>query len=106
MQTADGRPRAVVFAALDAVELTVRDPIGRALGDVIECAQLIAQELNARAGGTESCRLLSQYEKAIPESCVDFAERNQAKYSGTLPMWAAVELLDRDGLRHLAWSRG
>jgi abortive infection bacteriophage resistance protein len=97
----DASLRAASFAALAAIELTVRALVGHALGEVHECAHLKPNLLNARASGAEYARWLTQYEKAVRESREDFVEHHHQNYAGTLPVWAAVELLDWGGLTRL-----
>jgi abortive infection bacteriophage resistance protein len=97
----DANLRAASFAALAGIELTVRALVGHALGEVHECAHLKPEMLNARAGGTQYSRWLAQYKKAVHDSHEDFVEHHHAKYGGTLPVWAAVELLDWGGLTRL-----
>jgi abortive infection bacteriophage resistance protein len=97
----DANLRAAVFAALSAIELTVRALLGHALGELNECAHLRPEALNARARGAEYDRWLGQYRKGLRESREDFVAHHHSKYDGTLPVWAAVEILDWGGLTRL-----
>lgn len=97
----DANLRAAAFAALSAIELTVRALLGHALGEVDECAHLKPGALSARARGEQYSRWLEQYRKALRESREDFVRHHHFKYDGTLPVWAAVEILDWGGLTRL-----
>jgi len=93
--------RAMTFAALSPIELAVRARLGHELGNVGECAHLEPPLLNARAQGSAYQDWLSGYQKELVRSREDFVEHHIQKYGGTLPVWAAVEILDWGGLTRL-----
>ncbi|BCW62940.1 hypothetical protein StoSoilB22_19130 [Arthrobacter sp. StoSoilB22] len=44
---------------------------------------------------------MQRYNKGLADSKEDFVKHHQAKYAGTLPVWAAVEILDWGALTYL-----
>jgi abortive infection bacteriophage resistance protein len=93
--------RAMTFAALSPVELTVRARLGHELGQISERAHLEPSLLNARAQETGYQDWVAGYEKELNRSREDFVEHHFQKYGGTLPVWAAVEILDWGALTRL-----
>lgn len=97
----DARLRTAVFDALTPVELALRAAIGHALGEVHECAHLHPQHLSSRAQGDSYQRWIDSYYEELDRSREDFVGHHKKKYGGTLPVWAAVEILDWGSLTYL-----
>ncbi|MFF9563341.1 Abi family protein [Leifsonia sp. NPDC014704] len=98
----DAALRTMAFASLATIELTVRAALGHALGDVGQCIHLEPDHLNARArAGEQYARWRRRYERELDESREDFVVHHREKYSGVLPVWAAVEVLDWGSLTRL-----
>ncbi|WBQ06933.1 Abi family protein [Kribbella sp. CA-293567] len=98
----DARLRAVTFAALAPVELSIRALLGHELGRVDPCAHLEPSKLGPTArSGDRYTRWLEGYKIEVGRSREDFVAHHHQKYEGRLPVWAAVELLDWGGLTYL-----
>lgn len=93
--------RAMTFAALSPIELAVRARLGHELGQINECGHLEPSLLNARAQEPAYPDWVEGYEKELNRSREDFVEHHFQKYGGTLPVWAAVEILDWGALTRL-----
>lgn len=98
----DANLRAATFSVLTHVELAIRSHLGHALGRVDPCAHLMPGMLGplARSGDTHET-WLQKYQAAVADSHEDFVAHHQARYGGTLPIWAAVEVLDWGALTRL-----
>ena len=101
LYTFDANLRSMTFAALTPIELAVRAQLGHALGEVDTCAHLNEAKLGSRARGGEYTRWLERYRTTLADSREDFVAHHTSKYNGTLPVWAAVEVLDWGGLTRL-----
>jgi len=97
----DASLRAMTFASLATVELTVRALLGHPLGRVNECIHLDPGMLNSRARGGAYERWRARYDRELEDSHEEFVEHHRRRYGGTLPIWAAVEILDWGGLTKL-----
>lgn len=98
----DANLRAMTFACLAPIELTIRALLGHELGRVHACAHLEPiSVLGPRAKGPEYARWLATYTAELNDSREDFVAHHHAKYGGVLPVWAAVEILDWGGLTRL-----
>lgn len=104
----DARLRAATFTALSHIELTVRARLGHELGRVDPLVHLRPELLGPPAhqarGTSPSQKYIhwrQQYDSALARSREDFVEHHRREYSGTLPVWAAVEVLDWGRLTHL-----
>ncbi|WP_083289295.1 Abi family protein [Jiangella alba] len=98
----DAALRAATFSALAPIELAIRALLGHELGRLDPCIHLDPSKLGPRAlrGGTYR-RWLDGYQAALTSSREDFVAHHYGKYGGTLPVWAAVEVLDWGGLTYL-----
>ena len=93
----DARLRVAVLAALAPVELSMRALVGHALGEIDPCVHLNADLLGPVARGERSSEYkewLNRYNGKLDTSREDFVRHHKEKYGGTLPVWAAVEVLD------------
>lgn len=100
----DARLRVAVLAALAPVELSMRALVGHALGEIDPCVHLNADLLGPVARGERSSEYkewLNRYNGKLDTSREDFVRHHKEKYGGTLPVWAAVEVLDWGMLTHL-----
>ncbi|MHC8609813.1 Abi family protein (plasmid) [Paenarthrobacter ureafaciens] len=98
----DASLRTATFASLAPIELALRALLGHALGTIDECAHLKPALLGPRAGqGTSYATWMQRYKKSLADSKEDFVKHHHAKYGGTLPVWAAVEILDWGALTYL-----
>lgn len=98
----DASLRIATFASLTPIELALRALLGHALGTIDECAHLKPALLGPRASqGTSYAIWMQRYKKAFADSKEDFVKHHHAKYGGTLPVWAAVEILDWGALTYL-----
>lgn len=94
--------RTATFACLTPIELTVRALLGHELGTIDGCAHLKPEMLGPRASrGPTYRKWTERYEKNLRESKEDFVEHHYEKYAGTLPVWAATEILDWGALTYL-----
>ena len=94
--------RAMTFASLAPIELTIRAHLGHALGEVGERIHLEPEKLNTRARfGGRYRRWLDRYQRELADSREDFVLHHRQSYEGVLPVWAAVEILDWGGLTML-----
>lgn len=94
--------RTATFACLTPIELTVRALLGHELGRIDECAHLKPGLLGPRASQSIFyAAWIKRYEKNLRESKEDFVKHHRAKYGGTLPVWAAAEILDWGALTDL-----
>lgn len=94
--------RTATFASLTPIELTVRALLGHELGIIDERAHLKPGLLGPRASqGADYATWIRRYEKNLKESKEDFVKHHHTKYGGTLPVWAAVEILDWGALTYL-----
>lgn len=102
LYTFDANLRTATFASLAPIELALRALIGHALGTLHECAHLEPAVLGPRASqGNSYATWIQRYKKSLADSKEDFVKHHQAKYGGTLPVWAAVEILDWGALTYL-----
>ena len=96
-----------VFIELDRVELAIRTKLGHELGRLDPLIYLDPQRLNARArqrnkdGRSVYEVWLRKYQSALKASKEDFVAHHKSKYGGTLPIWAAVEIMDWGMLSYL-----
>lgn len=98
----DANLRTATFASLTPIELALRALLGHALGTIDECAHLKPTLLGPRAAqGTSYSTWMRRYTKSLADSKEDFVKHHHAKYGGTLPVWAAVEILDWGALTYL-----
>lgn len=98
----DERLRTTVFDALAPVELMVRSSLGHALGRLDPRAHLRPELLGALArSGDQYERWRRQHQSEVERSREDFVEHHRAAYEGTLPVWAAVEVMDWGSLTRL-----
>jgi len=90
-----------------SVELAIRTKLGHELGRLDPLIYLDPQRLNARArqrnkdGRSVHEVWLRKYQSALKASKEDFVAHHKSKYGGTLPIWAAVEIMDWGMLSHL-----
>ncbi|TYC95972.1 Abi family protein [Arthrobacter echini] len=97
----DLRLRTAASDAYAPVELSLRAQLGHELGELDECAHLKPALLGKQAQGSSYTTWLDKYRKELRRSHEDFVAHHQSKYSGMLPVWAAVEILDLGSLRYL-----
>lgn len=98
----DARLRTTTFAAMTPIELAIRASLGHALGEVHESAHLRPELLGSAARrGNEYENWLKKYNKERQNSHEDFVGHHDKRYGGTLPVWAAVELLGWGALAKL-----
>ena len=103
----DEQLRHSVFIELDRVELAIRTKLGHELGRLDPLIYLYPQRLNARARQRNKDRRsvhevwLRKYQSALKASKEDFVAHHKSKYGGTLPIWAAVEIMDWGMLSYL-----
>ena len=103
----DEQLRHSVFIELDRVELAIRTKLGHELGRLDPLIYLDPQRLNARARQRNKDRRsvhevwLRKYQSALKASKEDFVAHHKSKYGGTLPIWAAVEIMDWGMLSYL-----
>jgi len=98
----DASLRTAAFASLTPIELALRALLGHALGTIDECAHLKPALLGPRASqGNSYATWMQRYKKSLADSKEDFVKHHHAKYGGTLPVWAAVEILDWGALTYL-----
>ena len=85
-----------VLAVLAPVELSMRALVGHVLGEIDPCIHLKADLLGPVARGkraSEYAKWLKKYQNKLKDSREDFVRHHKDKYGGTLPVWAAVEVL-------------
>ena len=103
----DEQLRHSVFIELDRVELAIRTKLGHELGRLDPLIYLDPQRLSARAqqrnkdGRSVHEVWLRKYQSALKASKEDFVAHHKSKYGGTLPIWAAAEIMDWGMLSHL-----
>lgn len=98
----DERLRTTVLDALAPVELMVRSVLGHALGRLDPCAHLRPELLGALARpGGQYDEWRRRHQGEVERSREDFVEHHRATYQGTLPVWAAVEIMDWGSLTRL-----
>ncbi|MDJ0318885.1 Abi family protein [Arthrobacter antibioticus] len=107
----DARLRTATLDALAPVELSLRALLGHELGRIDECAHLKPELLGPRGmrrdtsgkkvGSDPYLKWLTKYETGLDSSHEDFVSHHFDNYGGTLPVWAAVEILDLGSLRYL-----
>ncbi|PZF79998.1 Abi family protein [Jiangella anatolica] len=98
----DARLRAATFSVLAPIELALRALLGHELGRIDPCVHLEPRLLGPRAQHGDSYpRWLRGYQAQLRSSREDFVAHHDARYGGTLPVWAAVEVLDWGGLTYL-----
>ncbi len=103
----DEQLRHSVFIELDRVELAIRTKLGHELGRLDPLIHLDPQRLSARArqrnkdGRSVHEVWLRKYQSALKASKEDFVAHHKSKYGGTLPIWAAVEIMDWGMLSYL-----
>lgn len=100
--------RQATFAGLCQVEVMMRARLGHALGAVDPLMHLLPERLGPVAREERSSapspayrKWLRLYERALQDSREDFVAHHQTRYGGTLPVWAAVEVLDWGALTWL-----
>ncbi|MHA3683174.1 Abi family protein [Leucobacter sp. HY1908] len=104
----DEQLRRVLSEELARIELAGRALIGHELGAIDPFIHMKPELLGAPAhqstskrGGTRYEVWLKKYEAALSSSREDFVAHHKNKYSGKLPIWAAVEVMDWGTLSHL-----
>lgn len=103
----DERLRHAVFIELDRVEMVVRARLGYELGRLDPLAHLDLHRLGARArqrrkdGRRVHDVWLKKYHSALKQSKEAFVAHHKSEYGGTLPVWAAVEVMDWGLLSYL-----
>ncbi len=103
----DARLRAATFSVLAPIELSIRALLGHELGRIDPRAHLeptlLGPTARNRAGDQSDSysRWRRNYEAELGQSREDFVAHHHLKYGGTLPVWAAVELLDWGSLTYL-----
>ncbi|MDC4232742.1 Abi family protein [Actinomyces sp. B33] len=105
----DERLRAGVFMCLTPIELAVRSTLGHELGRIDPLIHLKPELLGpvAREPGSSTDpsgtykKWKRLYEKELSLSREDFVAHHKNKYSGQLPIWAAVEIIDWGSLSYL-----
>lgn len=103
----DERLRHSVFIELDRVELAIQTRLGHELGRLDPLIYLDPQRLGARASqrgkGERTVHevWIGKYQSALKASKEDFVAHHNSKYGGTLPIWAAVEVMDWGMLSYL-----
>ena len=107
----DARLKTATLDALAPVELSLRALLGHELGGIDECAHLKPELLGPRGtvidvngkkvGSDQYLKWLKKYETGLDNSHEDFVSHHIENYDGTLPVWAAVEILDLGSLRYL-----
>ncbi len=98
----DARLRTTTFAAMTPIELAIRATLGHALGEVHESAHLRPELLGSAARqGKDYEKWIGKYHQERRNSHEDFVDHHDSKYGGTLPVWAAVELLGWGALAKL-----
>ncbi|WP_308248351.1 Abi family protein [Nocardia sp. MH4] len=101
LYTFDSALRTATFDALAPVELSLRAALGYALGEIDECAHLNPTSLSARASGPTYQKWVEDYQNELDRSKEEFIAHHRWKYSGTLPVWVAIEILDWGSLAYL-----
>lgn len=105
----DERLRAGVFMCLTPIELAVRSTLGHELGRIDPLIHLRPEILGPVAREPKSATEPSYkykkwkrlYEKELSLSREDFVTHHKNKYSGQLPIWAAIEIIDWGSLSYL-----
>ena len=103
----DERLRHCVFVELDRVETAMRSMLGYELGRIDPQIHLKPRKLGALASSKRKNNRTvyevwnRKYNSALESSREDFVTHHKQKYGGTLPIWAAVEILDWGMLSHL-----
>ncbi|RIQ29624.1 Abi family protein [Jiangella rhizosphaerae] len=98
----DATLRAATFSVLTPIELAFRALLGHELGRIDPCVHLDPGKLGPRAQHGDSYRRwLAGYKAKLDSSREDFVVHRHRNYGGTLPVWAAVEVLDWGGLTYL-----
>ncbi|MEW1981648.1 Abi family protein [Citricoccus sp. NPDC079358] len=104
----DIRLRTAIFAALSPIELTVRALLGHELGRIAQHIHLdpsrlgpVARRAKSSAPSERYVRWREKYDRELALSHEDFVRHHHLRYSGKLPVWAAVEILDWGQLTHL-----
>lgn len=97
----DERLRAAIFAELAPVELAVRALIGHHLGKIDPLVYLDPHKMGPLAVTPKHDEWRRRFKKAIRSSKEEFIEHHKNQYSGSLPIWVAVEVMDWGMLSHL-----
>lgn len=103
----DEHLRHMAFTELDRIEMVVRTMLGYELGRIDPLICLSPSRLGARArqplrdGRTVHETWLTKYKSAVKNSKEDFVAHHEHKYGGTMPIWAAVEVMDWGMLSYL-----
>lgn len=99
----DARLRIATFSALSDIELWLRANLGYRLGQIHQYAHLEPEvlEIQNHKRQQQYSRWVSKYERELSNSKEDFVKHHRGKYSGRLPVWAAVEVLDWGALTYL-----
>jgi abortive infection bacteriophage resistance protein len=98
----DARLRTTVFDAIAPIELAVRAALGHELGRLDPCAHLEPALLGVLArSGDQYADWRRRHDREVRRSREDFVEHHRLTYGGTLPVWAAVELMDWGSLSRL-----
>lgn len=96
----DMRLRTAVFSALTPIELAIRSLLGHELGGVSPTAHLepdvlgpLAHRRHGEHPSDEYNAWRSKFTSELDRSREGFVEHHRTKYGGTLPIWAAIEVL-------------
>lgn len=105
----DERLRAGVFTCLTPIELAIRSALGHELGRIDPQIHLkpellgpVARQPGPSAEPSATYKKWKRlYDKEVSLSREDFVAHHKKKYSGQLPIWAAVEIIDWGSLSYL-----
>ncbi|WP_040348024.1 Abi family protein [Brevibacterium mcbrellneri] len=105
----DERLRAGVFTCLIPIELALRSALGHELGRIDPLIHLKPDLLGPVARNKKPSAKPSRtytewrgiFDKELSRSREDFVAHHKKKYSGQLPIWAAVEIIDWGALSYL-----
>ena len=105
----DERLRAGVFTCLIPIELALRSALGHELGRIDPLIHLKPNLLGPVARNEKASIQHSRtytawrgiFDKELSRSREDFVTHHKKKYSGQLPIWAAVEIIDWGALSYL-----
>ncbi|GGH59380.1 ABC transporter permease [Rothia aerolata] len=105
----DERLRVGVFTCLIPIELAIRSMLGYELGRIDPLIHLKPELLGSPARESGPANQPSAtyrkwkhlYDKEFSRSREDFVIHHKKKYSGQLPIWAAVEVIDWGALSYL-----
>lgn len=104
----DERLRHSLLSELTKIELAIRAILGHELGRIdplihesLNDHSALARETVRNSAETNFTLWKKKFDKAVTSSREDFVKHHQHKYGGTLPIWAAVEVMDWGLLSHL-----